>query len=125
MLWAGVATLVALVQFFGAEIFASSTAGWRYPSFLGRHDLAALAALATSVAAASVVARRSRTAPARLVPVAAVGGVLGLVLAGSVTAAAGFAAGAVALALASRRQFAPSAGSSSLSQQWSAWSRWA
>ena len=40
------------------------TAGWRYPSFLGRHDLAALSALAASLAAARVVAGR-REIPGR------------------------------------------------------------
>ncbi len=62
---------------------------------------------------ASPQPRSSRGAAVRCPPAWSrsrlVGGVLGLVLAGSVTAAAGFAAGAVALALASRRRFAPSA----------------
>jgi O-antigen ligase len=109
VLWAGVASTVALVQLFGLDIFEASTAGWRYPSFLGRHDLAALSALATSLAAAGIVVGRRAAPVPRLSSTATVAGVIGLVLAGSVTAAAGLAVGVATLALASRRRFAPSA----------------
>ncbi len=108
VLWSAVATGVALLQFLGLDIFAVSTAGWRYASFLGRHDLAALSALAASLTAAAIVARRSRTPIPALIPVAGVAGIAGLVLAGSVTAAGGFAVGAVALAVASLTRFRPS-----------------
>ena len=105
VLWGLIASAVAVTQVFGADIFAASTAGWRYPSFLGRHDLAALAAIGASLGAAGVVARRSRTAAPTLIPIAAAGGLVGLVLAGSVAAAGGFALGAAALAYAARRRF--------------------
>jgi len=108
VLWSTVATAVALVQFFGLDIFDASTAGWRYPSFLGRHDLAALSALATGLAAAGIVVGRRRIPAGGLFAIALAAGVLGMVLAGSVTAAAGFAAGAVVLALAGRRRYSPS-----------------
>ena len=50
VLWSAVATGVALLQLLGSDIFSVSTSGWRYASFLGRHDLAALSALAASLA---------------------------------------------------------------------------
>jgi O-antigen ligase len=105
ILWSAVATAVAVVQFFGADIFAASSAGWRYPSFLGRHDLAAISAVAASFAAAAVVAGRKRAPIPAFVAVALAAGILGLILAGSVTAAAGLAVGVAALALAGRRRY--------------------
>ena len=108
VLWSTVATAVALVQFFGLDIFDASTAGWRYPSFLGRHDLAALSALATGLAAAGIVVGRRRIPAGGLFAIALAAGVLGMVLAGSVTAAVGLAVGAVVLALAGRRRYSPS-----------------
>jgi O-antigen ligase len=108
VVWGAVATLVAVLQFFGSGIFEVSTSGWRYSSFLGRHDLAALSVIAASLVGAAIVARRGNTPVPSLVPLAAAGGTLGLVLAGSVTAAAGFALGAVALAVAARQRFRPS-----------------
>ena len=107
VLWCAVATFVALLQFFGLGVFAVSTSGWRYASFLGRHDLAALAALASGLAAAGALVGKRHLPAARLASVALAAGVLGLVLAGSVTAAAGFAVGALALWLAAQRPFGP------------------
>ncbi|HET7743325.1 MAG TPA: O-antigen ligase family protein, partial [Gaiellaceae bacterium] len=83
-------------------------AGWRQPSFLGHHDFAGLSAVATSLALACIVATRARTPAARLFWLALVGGALGLVLAGSITSAAGLVLGAFVLWLASRSRFAPS-----------------
>ena len=108
VLWSAIATVVALLQLLGLDIFAASSAGWRYPSFLGRHDLAALSALAIGLAAATMLAGRSRMPAKRLFVLALASGLLGLVLAGSVAAAGGFALGAVGLWLAARRPFAPS-----------------
>jgi O-antigen ligase len=108
VLWAVVAVAVALLQFFGLDIFGAWNAGWRQPSFLGHHDLAALAALSVALACAGVVSGR-RELPARgLFTTALVAGMLGLVVAGSVAAAGGLAVGALALWLAGRRRFAPS-----------------
>ncbi|MET0561587.1 MAG: O-antigen ligase family protein [Gaiellaceae bacterium] len=108
VLWSAVATGVALLQLLGSDIFSVSSSGWRYASFLGRHDLAALSALAASLAAARIVTGRNHVPAIWLVPLAAIAGVLGLVLAGSVAAAGGFAIGAVGLWIAARHRFAPS-----------------
>ena len=107
VLWAAVAVGVALLQFFGADIFGAWNAGWRQPSFLGHHDLAALSAVALALAAAAVVARRREIPAPRLFVVALVVGALGLILAGSVAAVGGLAVGVVALWLAARRRFRP------------------
>ena len=107
VLWAAVAVGVALLQFFGAGIFGAWNAGWRQPSFLGHHDLAALAAISLALAAAAIAARRRETPVPSLFVVALVAGVLGLILAGSVAAAAGLAVGVFALWVASRRRFGP------------------
>jgi O-antigen ligase len=106
VLWAAVAVAVALLQFFGLDIFGAWNAGWRQPSFLGHHDLAALAALAVALAAAGIAARRRELPANNLFPVALTAGVLGLVLAGSVAAAGGLALGTVVLWIAARRRFA-------------------
>jgi len=108
VLWSAVAAGVALLQFFGLDLFAATSAGWRYPSFLGRHDLAALAVLSTSIASAGLIVGRRHRPCRALFAVALVGGVSGLVLAGSVAAAGALAVGAVALVLAGRRRFKPS-----------------
>jgi O-antigen ligase len=109
VLWAAVAVAVALLQFFGVDVFGAWNPGWRQPSFLGHHDLAALSATALALAAAGI-ATRKRELPARsLYPVALVAGVLGLVVAGSVAASGGLAVGVSALWLAARRRFRPGA----------------
>jgi O-Antigen ligase len=107
VLWCAVATGVALLQLLGLDVFAASSSGWRYPSFLGRHDLAALAVLSASVASAGLLVGRRHMPCRSLFAVALIGGAGGLILAGSVAAAASFAAGAVALALGARRRFRP------------------
>ena len=107
VLWSAVATGVALVQFFGLDIFGAWNAGWRQPSFLGHHDLAALSAIALALAAAGVVARRSEIPARTLFAVALAAGALGLVVAGSVAAVGGLALGAIATWFAARRRFAP------------------
>ncbi len=107
VLWAGVALGVALLQFFGVDIFGAWNAGWRQPSFLGHHDLAALAAIGLALAAAAIAARRREIPAPRLFVAALVAGMLGLILAGSVAAAGGLALGVLALWVASRRRFRP------------------
>ncbi len=107
VLWAGVAVAVALLQFFGVDIFGAWNPGWRQPSFLGHHDLAALSAVALALAAAGIASRRQDLPARSLFPLALVAGVLGLVVAGSLAAAGGLALGVAVLWLAARRRFAP------------------
>lgn len=108
VLWAAVAVAVGLAQFFGADVFGAWNAGWRQPSFLGHHDLAALSAIALALACAAIAWRRADIPAARLFVVALVAGTLGLVLAGSVAAAGGLALGVAALWLAARSRHRPS-----------------
>jgi O-antigen ligase len=107
VLWSAAATAVAFAQLLGLDVFAVSTSGWRYSSFLGRHDFAALSLLAVSVAGAGIVAGRHELAVPRLFGAALAVGALGVVLAGSVAAAGGLVVGALGIWLASRRRFRP------------------
>jgi hypothetical protein len=110
VLWGTLASAVALAQFFGLDVFDAWNAGWRQPSFLGHHDFAALSSVGTSLGAAAIVAgRRGPPASRRVIALGLVAGVVGLVLAGSVTAAAGLAAAALVVAIAARARFSPSA----------------
>jgi len=108
VLWGALASAVALVQFFGLDVFDAWNPGWRQPSFLGHHDLAALSVVGLSFAAAGIVAGRRRLPASWLFVVALAAGGLGLVLAGSGAAALGLVVGAAALWLAARARFAPS-----------------
>jgi O-Antigen ligase len=109
VLWGALATAVALAQFFGLDVFDAWNAGWRQPSFLGHHDFAALSSIGTSLASAAIVAGRlGPPVGRRLVTLGLVAGVLGLVVAGSLTAAAGLAVAGLAVALGARRRFSPS-----------------
>jgi O-antigen ligase len=108
VLWSAVATGVALLQFFGLDVFDAWNAGWRQPSFLGHHDLAALSAFALSTAIAGIAAGRATLPIPALFGLALASGVLGLVVAGSIAAAGGLAAGTLAVAFAARTRFSPS-----------------
>jgi O-antigen ligase len=105
IVWSGVATTVALVQFFGVDIFDAWNPGWRQPSFLGHHDLAALSAVVVALAVAGILLGARRLPTPRLVALALVAGALGLVVAGSLAAAIGFAVGALAAAFVARQRF--------------------
>jgi hypothetical protein len=108
VLWSVVATSVALVQFFGLDVFDAWNPGWRQPSFLGHHDLAALSAVVTGLAVAGILCGAWRLPSPRLFAVALAAGALGLVVAGSLAAAGGFALGAAVAALVTRGRFEPS-----------------
>jgi len=108
VLWGAVATSVGVAQFFGLDVFDAWNPGWRQPSFLGHHDLAALATIGLALALTGIVTGRAGTPASPLFwPALAAGGV-GVILAGSVAAAGGLALGAVALWLAARVRFRPS-----------------
>jgi O-antigen ligase len=108
VVWSAVATTVALVQFFGVDILEAWNPGWRQPSFLGHHDLAALSATVAALAVAGILCERRRLPTPRLFGLALVAGAVGLVVAGSLAAAGGFALGALAAALVARERYAPS-----------------
>ena len=109
VLWSAVASAVAVLQFFGLDVFDAWNAGWRQPSFLGHHDLAALSAIAIGVAAVGIVAGRQRLPVSGLFATALAAGMLGIVIAGSIAAVGGIALGAIAMTLAARARFASSA----------------
>ena len=108
VLWSLAASGVALVQFFGVDIFDAWPPGWRQPSFLGHHDLAALSGIAVGVAVAGILCTRRRIPAPMLFPLALAAGAVGLVLAGSIAAVAGFAVGVLLVTFAARSRFAPS-----------------
>jgi O-antigen ligase len=88
VLWSVAASAVAVVQFFGWRILAGWPTGWRQPSFLGHHDLAGLSGAAGCVALLWLALPAGRSV--RLGVVAAVSGVIGLILSGSTAGAIGF-----------------------------------
>lgn len=108
VLWSLVASAVALVQFFGVDVFDAWPPGWRQPSFLGHHDLVALSGIAVGVAAAGILCTRRRIPAPALFPVALGAGAVGLVLAGSIAALVGFAVGVLVCTFAAHSRFAPS-----------------
>lgn len=108
VVWGAAATSVALAQFFGLDVLDAWNPGWRQPSFLGHHDLAALAALGLALALTGILAGRSSIPASRLFWLALGAGGLGMILAGSVAAAGGLVLGALALWLAARARFRPS-----------------
>jgi hypothetical protein len=108
VLWSVVATSVALVQFFGVDVFDAWNPGWRQPSFLGHHDLAALSAVVVGLAVAGILCDARRLPSPRLFAVALAAGALGLIVAGSLAAAGGFALGAAVAGIVARGRFEPS-----------------
>jgi hypothetical protein len=108
VLWSVAATSVALVQFFGLDVFDAWNPGWRQPSFLGHHDLAALSAVVAGLAVAGILCGARRLPSPGLFAVAVAAGALGLIVAGSLAAAGGFALGAAVAALITRGRFEPS-----------------
>jgi O-antigen ligase len=94
--WTCLAALVGVAQLLGADVFDAWRAGFRQPSFLGHHDLAALAGVVFVVGLASVALRRPLRG--RLAAAAALaGGGVGLVVAASVASLLGVGLALVAL----------------------------
>lgn len=93
VVWSGLASLVGLAQFLGADVFDAWAAGRRQPSFVGHHDFAALSGAAFL---AGLLARR---------PLAVASGALGLVLSAAAAALLGLVLAVTALCvLALRRE---------------------
>ena len=109
VVWGAVAASVALAQFLGLDVLDAWNPGWRQPSFLGHHDLAALATIGLALALTGLAVGRANLPAARLFWLALAAGGVGVILAGSVAAAGGLALGALALWLAARPRFRPSA----------------
>jgi O-antigen ligase len=107
-LWCSAATVVALAQFFGADVALANHVGSREASFVGYSDYAALAVAVTVAGVVALVAPRlglGRGLAAATLP----SGILGVVLAGSIAAALGLATGAALLGivLVARRELSP------------------
>jgi hypothetical protein len=101
--WSVAATIVGVLQFFGAFGNIDHTpAGGRKPSFLGDHDFGALSAAAL-VLALVVIARGARTTnERRFAAIAAASGVVGMVLAGAFDALVGVVLATILIAAAAR-----------------------
>jgi len=102
--WAVTASAVASLQFVGVPIFDAWKAGWRQPSFLGHHDLAALCGVAFAIGVAGIATDGAWPGNRRLTALGLVSGV-GLVLSGSVAAVGGLIIAAVVLTAVARRRF--------------------
>jgi O-antigen ligase len=102
--WSVLATIVGIVQFFGANIFVSGATGGRQLSFLGFHDFASLSAAALVLAAATF-ALPHLSLDRRLGWFAAVAGCIGVILSAALAAVIGIAiAAAVVLLIALARR---------------------
>ena len=104
--WAVAASAVALLQFGGVPIFDAWPAGWRQPSFLGHHDLAALCALAFGIGTTGIVTGGAWPDDRRLTALGLAAG-SGLILSGSTACVAGLIVGVTVVTLVARRRFQP------------------
>jgi O-antigen ligase len=96
--WTVLATLVGLIQFFGANIFVSGATGGRQLSFLGFHDFASLSAAALILGAATFALPRLAL-ERRLGWLAVVAGCIGVILSAALAAVIGIAIASAAIAL--------------------------
>jgi O-antigen ligase/polysaccharide polymerase Wzy-like membrane protein len=92
VVWSVAATLVGLVQIFGAGILDAWAAGRRQPSFLGHSDFAALSALALGIGLAGVLLARRAVGW-----IGVASGALGLALSGATAGLIGVVAGVLGL----------------------------
>jgi O-antigen ligase len=103
--WTAAAALVAVLQFFGAvPEFRGYRPGGRVPSFVGHHDLAALAGASTSIGLASLALGPVAGLRRALRWTAVVAGAVGVVLSGALAGFLGVAAAALAAGLVARRR---------------------
>lgn len=103
--WAALACLVGLAQFFGADVFDAWRAGRRQGSFLGHHDLAALALCSLAVGFTGILVGRNRSS--LLTAAATAIGVVGVILSGAVAAVGGLVLATAAAVLVAWRPFRP------------------
>lgn len=94
--WSAVATVVGLIQFFGANIFVSGATFGRQLSFLGFHDFGALSAAALAVGLAAI-ALPAFALDRRIAWTGIASGVLGVILAAPVAAVIGLGVAALVL----------------------------
>ena len=105
ILWTAAAGVVAVLQFFGViPEFRGYRPGGREPSFLGHHDLAALAGAATSIGLVSIALGPPAGLRRSLLWSATVAGAVGVVLSGALAGFLGVAAAALAAGLVARRR---------------------
>ena len=102
--WLVIAASVAVAQLAGADVFDAWKPWGRQPSFIGHHDLAALAAVGLCLAVAAILLRAAWPRPHRLALVAGIAGWIGMTLSGTVVGALGLSAGVVAAAVLARRR---------------------
>ena len=103
--WTAAAALVAVLQFFGVvPEFRGYRPGGRVPSFVGHHDLAALAGASTSIGLASLALGPVADLRRALRWTAIVAGAVGVVLSGALAGFLGVAAAALAAGLVAQRR---------------------
>jgi hypothetical protein len=104
VIWTAAAAVVAVAQFVGLDVLDAAKAGWRQPSFVGHHDLAALGLLAAAAGCAMLATRGCASLPPWTMPVGLASGCVALILSGSLAAAAGFTFGVATLGLIAWRR---------------------
>ena len=96
--WSVLASIVGLIQFFGANIFVSGATGGRQLSFLGFHDFAALSSAALLLGVAAIALPRLGVAGA-IGWTAAVAGAIGVILSAAIAAVIGIVLATAVLAV--------------------------
>lgn len=103
--WTAAAALVAVLQFLGVvREFRGYRPGERAPSFVGLHDLAALAGASTSIGLVSIALGPVAGLRRALLWTATLAGAVGVVLSGALAGFLGVAAAALAAGLVARRR---------------------
>jgi O-antigen ligase len=98
------ASLIALAQYFGLDVFRAWPAGERQPSFLGIHELGAFSAAVLSVGLAAIVWPPRERVGRVFARVALASGCLGLVLSGAAAGALGTVLAAAAIVVVGRHR---------------------
>ena len=95
--WSVLASIVGLIQFFGANIFVSGATGGRQLSFLGFHDFAALSSAALLLGLAALTLPRLDLGR-RMGWIAGISGGVGVILSAAIAAVIGIVLAAAVLA---------------------------